>query len=267
MKKAILRRSLIAALLPLACACGSNTTTGKEVKLETELVSDPEIKQAFATETGWKVKLGKAAVSVGALYYFEGEPAFVMNDRRSFFEQLAALASPLSSARAHPGHYVAGMAMGQMISPFSADLLSGSTRLPAGIGITGLYRSARFVFATPAAGPALAELGNNVAIAEGVATKADKTVHFKLSASFAEVAKSVAMGQVAGCEFAEDEIDSEGTVTVTIKPHIWFNLVDFSDVAPGSAHKPTEIAASETAHIAFALGLVQLSAYHFAYEP
>ena len=66
---------------------------------------------------------------------------------------------------------------------------------------------------------------------------------------------------------AEHEVDADGTVTTTVKPHVWFNLVDFSDVAPGTAEQPTEIARGQTAQIAFALGVVQLSAYHFAYQP
>jgi hypothetical protein len=256
--------------LPLSCALlacgGSDTTTGRPVVLHTALQSDPEIAGAFATETGWTVQLNKAVFSVGALYYFDGEPAFVLHEQRPLWQRLARALGP-SIAHAHPGHYLAGMALGQMTVPTPADLLAGKVVLPDGNGITGLYRSARLQLAAPTAGPGLTQLGGQVAVVEGVATKDDQTVYFKLSASFADVARSVTQGQVDGCLFDEVEVEEGGTVTVTVKPHIWFNLVDFTGVAPGAAGTPTEIAAGETAQIAFALGLVQLSAYHFIYGP
>jgi hypothetical protein len=251
--------------LLLACG-GSDNTTGRPVVLHTVLQADPEIAGEFATETGWTVQLDKAAFSLGALYYFDGEPAFVQGQQRPLWQQLARALGP-SVAHAHPGHYLAGMALGQVITPAYADLLAGRVVLPDGDGITGLYRSARLTLAAPTAEPALSLLGGQVAVVQGVARKAQQTVYFKLSASFADVARSVTKGQVEGCAFDEVEVEDDGTVSVTIEPHVWFNLVDFTGVAPGAPAAPTEIAAGETAQIAFALGLVQLSAYHFSYGP
>jgi len=257
-----LRLSLSSAL----CACGgSDTTTGRQVVLHTAARADPEIAAAFATETGWTVQLSKAALSVGSLYYFDGEPAFVLRAPRPLWQRLARALGP-SIAHAHPGHYMAGMALGQMTAPTPVDLLAGKVALPDGIGITGLYRSGRLQLSAPTTAPAPAQLAGQVAVVEGVAKKEEQTVHFRLSASFADVARSVTQGQVDGCPFDEIEVEADGTVTMTVKPHIWFNLVDFTGVAPGAAGAPTEIAAGQTPQIAFALGLVQLSAYHFSYE-
>jgi len=150
-------------------------------------------------------------------------------------------------------------------TPATADLFAGRVVLPDGNGITGLYRSARLTLAAPTSEPARTQLGGQVAVVEGVARKGEQTVYFRLSASFADVARSVTQGQVDGCAFNEAEVEEDGTVTVTVKPHVWFNLVDFTGVAPGTTNAPTEIAVGETPQIAFVLGLVQLSAYHFSY--
>jgi hypothetical protein len=249
------------------CACGgSDTTTGRLVLLHTVLQSDPELTGAFATETGWTVQLDKAVLSLGSLYYFDGEPAFVLRAPAPPWQRLARALGP-SLAHAHPGHYLAGMALGQMIVPTSVDLFAGRVVLPDGSGVSGVYRSARLQLSAPTREPALSQLGGQVAVVEGVAKKDDLTVYFQLSASFADVARSVTQGQVDGCPFDEVEVAEDGTVALTVKPHVWFNLVDFTGVAPGTAAAPTEIAAGETPQIAFALGLVQLSAYHFFYGP
>lgn len=258
--------ALSAALVAVGCgdeATQSDTTTGKRITLHGKIEADPEIQGAFVTGTGWSVSLKKAAVAVGSLHYFDGPPAFVLAPRTPR-ERLAALLG-VPAANAHPGHYVAGSALGQMLTPTSYDLFSGSAALPEGDGVTGTFRSARFTFGNPPAGPAAAALGSHVAIAEGVATKAPKTVYFRIAADFANVEKSVAAGQVEGCVVDEIAVTDTGTITVVVKPSIWFNLVDFADVAPGSEAAPTEIATGDTAQIGFALGLVQLTAYHFHY--
>jgi hypothetical protein len=250
-------------LLCLLLACGgSDSTTGREVLLHTQLRADPAVAGEFLSETGWTIKLSKALVSVGSLYYFDGEPAFVTREPPSLWKRFARLATP-SIAHAHPGHYLAGDALGQMITPALGDLLAAGNPLPDGNGVTGLYRSARFKFSAP--GAALGELAGQVARVQGVAKKADQVIYFELSASYEDVARSVSMGEVDGCVFDEQDVAEDGTVTVTVKPQIWFNLVDFSGVAPGTAAAPTRVPAGDTPQLAFALGVVQLSAYHFSY--
>lgn len=246
--------------------CGGDATTGHPVVLRTQIEADSEIAGDFVTATGWSVRLSKAALSLGSLYYFDGEPAFVSRAARPSWKRIA-LSPFVSIARAHPGHYIAGMALGQVTAPGFADLLAGTTMLPEGSGITGTYRSARVVLAQPTAEPALSRLGSHVAEVEGIASKGQRTVHFRVSADFSEVARSVTNGQVDGCAFELAEVDEDGVVTLSVRPHVWLNLVDFTAVAPGSAEAPTEIAHGETAQVAFALGLVQLSAYQFRYDP
>lgn len=256
-----------ASLLALLCLVGcsdeatqGSATTGKRVVLHGAIQADPEIAASFSNAGGWSITLTRAAVAIESLYFFDGAPAFVLAPRTPR-ERLAALFSA-PVANAHPGHYVAGSALGQMLSPVTYDLFAGTRALPDGDGVTGTYRSARLTFGS---GGATAEPGSHAAVAEGSASKAGKTVFFRLTADRSQLEKSVASGQIDGCVFDEAAVDDTGTVTLVVKPSIWFNLVDFADVAPGSPSSPTEIAEGDTAQIGFALGLVQLTAYHFRY--
>lgn len=259
-----LHTSMVVCLALYALACGSGTTTGRPVSLQTELRADPPADRAFTTQTGWSVQLSEARISIAALYYFDGEPAYVMRTP-SLRERIASL-SLVSVARAHPGHYVSGDAVGQMATPAYADLFAGTSALPAGSGVTGTYRSARFVWGTPRSEPALSVLGSKVAQVAGTASKDGKTVHFRVAAELADVARSVPQGQVDGCVLDEAEVESDGTIAVRVDPSVWFKLVDFAEVQPGTSAAPTQIAAGTTPQIAFALGLAQLSAYRFSFS-
>ena len=256
--------SLLLAVAPLAC--GDPSTTGHTVVLHTRMTTDLSVDRTVTTGLGWTVTVKRALIASGALYYFDGEPAFTLAPRRGRWRPFWEALSPVGTAWAHPGHYIAGSAHGEMLLPFSADLLAGASTLPDGDGITGQVRSGTFSFAPPTAGPAVANLGGHVAVTEGSATRDGKTINFVLTADMPDVSKNARDGKITGCPFTEVDLQADGTTTVTIKPKIWFDLVDFSELAPGTPETPTVADATTTAHIAFALGLVQLSAYQFAYS-
>lgn len=242
--------------------CGDSTpasTAGKRIVLHTAVVPDASF-SAFTTGFGWNVVLTRAAVSAQALYYFDGPPptAHRSPSRRETIERLFGL----GTAWAHPGHYQAGTALGQVIlaSPVAIDLFA-PTALAAGDGVTGTYRSARFSLAQVA--PSSAALSGHIALAEGKATKNDGSgaeVYFRLIADYDDLSKSVVNGAVDGCVFDEVDVRGDGTVTVQVKPSVWLNLVDFSAIAPGTEAVPTE-----TKDAGFSQGVTQLSAYRFAY--
>lgn len=259
------RTSLTLLSLVAAAGCGGDATTGVRVALRTQVQSDLGADRTFTTSRGWAVTLEGAWISTGALYYFDGEPAFTYAPpplRRRIFDALTLT----SLAYAHPGHYVAGNAMGEQLAPFSADLLAVTpTSLPDGRGVSGAYRSATFSFSAPTAGPALTQLSGHAARAVGRATKDGRTVHFEAVADVADLAATAKDAAITGCAFEAADVQADGTVTVTVSPRVWFNLVDFADVAEGSAEAPTLLAPESTARIAFALGLTQLSAYHLTF--
>jgi hypothetical protein len=256
-----------AALALTLSACEGENTTGRRVDLQTRLVSDLDASHTVTTSMGWTVTLTRAQAATGAFHYYDGDPAFTKRERAGWARSLWAALSPIGTAHAHPGHYIAGNAKGEMLAPFSVDLLAGPTDLPAGDGITGDVRSATFSFAAPSAGPVVEALAGHVAVTEGTATKDAMTIHFALAADLADVERTAKDAEITGCTFDEAHIDAPGTVTVTVKPRVWFNLVDFSAIASGTADAPTVVDTGAIAHVAFALGLAQLSAYEFSYAP
>jgi hypothetical protein len=258
--------SLALALFALA-ACGAGSTSGHRVDLKARLVTDLDATRTVTTSMGWTVTLTKALVSTGELHYYDGEPAFTADAGARWRRALWAALSPIGTAHAHPGHYVAGNAKGDLLLPFSADLLAGPVELPPGEGISGTVRSATFSFAAPTAGPVVEQLAGHVAVAEGAATKGDVTIHFSISADLADVSRTAKNAAVTGCVFDAADLEDAGTVAVTVKPRVWFNFVDFSALAPGTADAPTVVEPTSVAHIAFALGLAQLSAYQFSFTP
>jgi hypothetical protein len=239
-------------LLAVLCLnCGANSTTGKQVVLHTKLTSDLTSERSFVTDYGWNVTLTHASFSTGPLYYFDGEPAFTRR-APSIFEFL----KPIQTAYAHPGHYVPGNAVGQMLQPQTFDLLeTGPFAMNDGTGITGPVRSATFSFSAPDDGHAV--------VVGGTAERDGGTVYFTVTAALSDIERTAKDAQITGCKFDENTIDGDETVLVTVKPRIWFNLVDFTKVDAGTPESPTLVDPASVPHIAFALGLGQLSAYEF----
>jgi hypothetical protein len=252
-----------------AIACGSESggsTTGKRITLHAVMIAEPVARSTFTTGFGWDVTLTKAAVAITGLYYFDGTPptALFKAPRRSMRSRLSSLL--VATAWAHPGHYQSGTALGETLfrEPTALDLFAASPRqLPDGDGVTGIYRSARFVI--PEKSPADAVLGGHIAIAEGKAINHDEPssapIYFRLIADYDDVSMNVNGGAVDGCILDETTVTSDGTITLEIKPTIWLNLVDFARIDAGVEAAPTE------AHDAgFSQGVTQLSAYHFSYS-
>ena len=81
----------------------------------------------------------------------------------------------------------------------------------------------------------------------------------------ADLERTAAQGAISGCRFTPAEVSDDGTVTITVRPKIWFDLVDFAPLPEGSPEAPTPLPEDSTARIALALGLGQLSAYSMEY--
>lgn len=259
---------LTLALGLAASACSSNAahTTGKRIRLATRFVPSADVSEAFTTSTGWNVQLESASLAIGGLYYFDGRPAFARLERGPL-QRLKQVF--IGTAHAHPQHYVAGNALGEMVETTSVDLFEAAD-LPDGSGVTGTFRSGRLKLPDEPddiGGPAAAALGTHVAAAQGVARRDDRTVHFQIATALADIQHTSPRAEIDGCVFEEAEVTADGTVTLTVTPRVWFNLVDFADTEAGSGADPTPIGADQTAHRAFALGVAQLSAYHFGYTP
>lgn len=249
-------------------ACSSDSkdaTSGKRVVLHTRVAVDDVATAKFASAVGWNITLTKALVSAGPFYYFDGAPPLVLREEHKGWQYAARLLG-LGLAHAHPGHYQAGNAMGQMLESASIDLLDGAFDLPNGEGVTGTYRSARFTFAAPA-GSGSGSLDGHVALTEGKAEKdGEPPRFFRAFADLDAIEKSASQAHIEGCEFTEVDVEDDGTVTATVNPKIWFDLVDFAGADEGSADAPAEFPDDSQPQIAFVLGVTQLSAYKFRYS-
>ncbi len=213
----------VAALTVTGVGCDDpDATTGKRVTLSFAVLP---AKQTFTTKLGWEVTLTKAVVSIGALYFFDGETLFAgaaPRPRRAPLDRFWQV--PV--AHAHPGHYVPGNAKGELLGATSVDLLRES-RLGDGQGVSGPFRSATFSFGAPATGPLAGELGGNVIVLEGAAKKGAEERTFRAEVRADELFDTKQRPQVEGCPFAEANVLGDGKVTVTIDASAWLDQVEF----------------------------------------
>lgn len=242
-----------------ACDVEPQTTTGKHVVLHTEaaLGGSPDFTNAFS----WVIHVDKALVSIGPFYYFSGAPIVTAaNAPSKSFDPFA-----IKHAYAHPGHYVPGDTLGEMLEATSFDLLAGLTPLADGEGITGVYRSTQFHWQAPPSGPAAAELGANVVLIEGTAKKDALTKHFRLVGGMSDVLDPEALPQVDGCTFTEFDVQSDGKVTAKIWPSVWLDQAEFDEVPDSTDGKPVDVPADDRAAKAFVRGLKKGQAYTFEF--
>jgi hypothetical protein len=249
-------------------ACSTGETSGDRVVLDTRVELAPNA-QSFTTAMGWDVTLSRILISTGPFYYFDGPPPVVQvvpKLRRTPWPSPLEVLGP-SEAFAHPGHYKAGDALGQMLDSWSIDLLAGGADLPAGAGVTGIYRSASFSFTAPPEGPMADAMESQAAIAEGVAARPGMApLRFVASAQLADIERSAADGYIDGCQFEEVDIEQGGRVVVRVNPKVWFDLVDFAELGPAANDTPVPFPQDSQPKLAFALGLAQLSAYEFSFS-
>jgi hypothetical protein len=261
----------LAALVPALEACnGNDTTGGRRVILHTRLELKSTDVTSFDNGLDWHVTLEQAWIATGAFAYFDGVPpltALLPPPVRASSHPALDTFLGVGVAYAHPGHYHAGNALGEMLEPWSVDLMSGTSTLADGDGVSGSYRSARFTFGSPPRGPYASELAGHAAVVAGRAElEGEATRYFRAVADVAELAEIQPEGNIDGCPFDTANIQDDGTVTVRVDPSVWFDLVDFGELEPGSSSAPTEFVAGTQPRLAFAEGLAQLSAYQFSYS-
>jgi hypothetical protein len=267
-----------------AGGCGSSNdsgTTGHAITLKTKAAIRGDLAQPTTNALGWSVTLSKAHLSVGPLYYYQGDPVlsrreFDSRENQSALAWFADLLVP--PAHAHPGHYIEGAATGQMLTPTTLNLLGGPVSLADGQGVTGETNSAKFTWQSPPLGDLAPLLEGHVVLTQGVATKDTITVPFIARADEPDVHDGDDLPKVGGCSFGSEPgqvgvtMDADGTVTLTVVPGVWFDQVDFSYVAPGGAGAPTPDSngvvdiAGTLAWQGFIRGVKKGTAYLFSYS-
>ena len=233
-------------------ACSDAETGGKRVELAGSVGAQA---LAFTNAYGFAIELSTALLSIGPLRYLEGAPVASFQGFRW-----------IRTAHAHPGHYVEGETLGEMLEPVTVDLARGVTDLGRGAGVTGVARSARFFFQSPAAGELSELLGQSVVLVEGSATTGGETRSFRARALLEDVLDADQHPFVAGCPFENGDIRENGAVRLTVWPSVWLDQVDFGEL-PVDAAVRSELEPETTPHKAFTRGLKKAAAYVFAYEP
>lgn len=263
---AILALSLAGGSAALFAGCGGeDTTVGKQVALKTKVEPGESAAAPFTNAFGWTITLKKAALSVGPLYYFDGAPIFSARaPTRNVRERVAAFLG-VGVAFAHPGHYEPGSTKGQMLEPTSVNLLAGPADLPAGTGVSGVFRSARFSYNAPPVGPAAGELDGHVVVLEGEAVKEGASRVFRASADADEVLDTYLEPKVEGCLFEEADVQADGTVVVRVEPSVWLDQVEFEELPESPDGSPVGMAEGMVARKAFTRGLKKGSAYVFRF--
>jgi hypothetical protein len=271
------------ALSCLACSTSNDAsgTTGRTISLSTHVVVKDDLRQPFTNSLGWAVTITTAYLSVGPLYYFSGSPALSgrVRSKSSMHNAWANLANWLvPPANAHPGHYIEGAAMGQMLSPTTVDLLAGPVDLADGEGVSGMTNSARFTWQSPAQGPLAPALEGHVLLTQGTARQGSVAVKFVATADSLDVLDGDNLPEVAGCAFGASpgasgvDMSGDGSVTLHLVPSVWFDQVDFSYVVASTenASKPSEDEAMDIAGTlawqGFIRGVKKGTAYEFTYS-
>lgn len=270
---------LTTAILAACSSSDSSGTTGRAVTLQTHVETKDDLTLPFLNASGWEIRLSEAYLSLGALYYFSGAPVISRAPLRNREKQgvMATLGNLLvPPALAHPGHYVEGTAMGQMIEARAVNLLAGPTELGQGEGVTGEVNSARLTLQSPARGELAEKLEDQVVIARGTARKGETTVTFVAKAAESDILDGDGKPQISGCAFGSTlgdigvDVVEDGTVTLGIVPSVWFSQVDFGYVSGDVAPQP-----DPSGHVdldgtfagqAFTRGVKKGTGYEFAYS-
>ena len=272
---------LALAMIEACSSSGSSGTTGHTITLQTRVEIKDDLTQSFTNASGWEISLSQAYLSLGALYYFSGAPvisrrALPTREKRGVMAALGDLLVP--PALAHPGHYLEGTAMGQMVEGGVIDLFAGPTELGQGDGVTGEVNSARLTLQSPGQGTLAEKLESQVVIARGTARNGDRTIAFVAKAAELDVLDGNGNTEVSGCTFGSSlgdvgvDVVEDGSVTLGIVPSVWFNQVDFSYISREVTQPPTADISGYVdlggtfAGQAFIRGVKKGTAYEFAYS-
>ncbi len=253
-----LSSTILSASLGTSC---TNSTAEKRVSYATRIVAADAVDAPIVNAYGWSIVLTKAALSIGPLYYWNGSPAFAAINPRKDSRFIG-----IRSAYAHPGHYVAGDAMGEMLTPSSVDLALGEATLPPGEGVSGVYRSGRFTFADKPVGEAVETLGGHVIVLEGEGTKDTMKRLFRAELDIADILDAAGEPRVEGCAFeGEPDVQADGTITIRVVMSLWLDQIEFDTIPESMDGNPVLLPRDSAPFRAIERGIKKAPAIQFQY--
>lgn len=211
-------------VLVAVTACG-----GVEHKRRTFPVEVASLAPGGVNDHGWAATVTSATARIETVRFFTGKVLI----SRFRFDPYSLIGG---TAWAHPGHYLQGEALGELLTGKDIDLLSASpVELGLAEAVTGEYGSV--------------QLGLGAVRVAGTATKAGQTVVFE-SATFtpAEPLEGIAFDRVVR--------DEEGRVHLDVKLQTWLSRIDFS----------TPFTADGEAYNGFVRGVEDTSSYEVTWK-
>ncbi|WP_158626578.1 hypothetical protein [Corallococcus interemptor] len=232
--------ALSVALLSLGC--GDKTEAERRTFAVTMTATAP----TAPNEYGWTVTPEAAQLSVGSVRFFEGR---VLLSRRFDWYSLIG-----GTANAHPGHYVPGDALGEVLTPQTVDLLAGGN-LGEANAVTGSYGSLELTLVTPtAATDAQNLLGGHQAHVRGTATHTSgATVRFD---AVVDLPKAI-----EGVRFERDLQKEAGHVRIAVDLGTWMDRIDFATASLPDAAGVSTFPAGSQAQNGLVRGVEDTSAY------
>ncbi|MDC0712306.1 hypothetical protein POL68_27840 [Stigmatella sp. ncwal1] len=247
MRHTLARHTVLSAVLTLTLLAGCDT--GEERRtFPVEVTARP---MTGANEYGWTVTLESVHASMGPVRFFEGR-VLLSNWRRGFdWYSLVG-----GTASAHPGHYLPGDALAEVLSTGTVDLLATA---PTGLGdanaVTGDYGSLELTLPV-ATGTSDAQglLNGHAVRVRGEASHTDgRKVRFDGQADLPK--------PIEGIRFERELGKEAGRARITVELAKWLGRIDFGTVGPSDTGTVQTFPAASQAQNALVRGVEDTSAY------
>ena len=251
----MIRRHVLTGALALAAMSSlALSGCGSEAERRTFPVEVTATLPGGANERGWTVTLESAHMSVGPVRFFEGR--VLLSRRAPRFDWYSLIGG---TAQAHPGHYVAGDALGEVLTTATVDLLTGAT-LGDASAVTGEYGSMELTLAAPTASTdAAGVLGGHAVRVRGTARNGDGgSVRFDAVTNL--------RAPVAGVRFEKSLGMEAGRVRIAVDLGKWLGRIDFATAADPDADGVYTFPAGSQALNALGRGVEDTTTYVVTWE-
>nr|AYM52476.1 lipoprotein [Archangium gephyra] len=243
MKRVSFPWAMLALSLLVGCGTGAQRRTFP-VEMTVQPMTGPN-------ERGWTVTPESVHVSVGTVRFYEGR--VLLSSRWPRFEPYALLGG---TAWAHPGHYVPGDALGEVLSTTTVDLLATQpTVLGEANAVTGAYGSMELTLSPATAASDIQNVlrGHTVRV-RGLAVHTDgRQVRFDAEMDLPK--------PIEGIRFERTLEQEAGRVRITVELARWLGRIDFATASSGGAGGVSTFPVGSQAMNALVRGVEDTSAY------
>jgi hypothetical protein len=219
-------------LLALLTSCG---TGAQRRTFPVEMTLQP---MTGPNERGWTVTPESLHVSVGPVRFYEGR--VLLSQRSPRFNPYVLLGG---TAWAHPGHYLPGDALAEVLSTTEVNLLAAwPTVLGEANAVTGDYGSMELTLP-----PSAVRIRGTAAHTDGRRVRFDAAMDLPKP--------------IEGIRFERVLAQEVGRVRITVALGTWLGRIDFATVSPADAEGVSTFPSESQAMNALVRGVEDTSAY------